>query len=111
MGAALTAALATASSSIPYGQDTMEGGTVSTKDEQRLFDLRYLRAQIDAEIAVLEWENRPKWTRTPKGQRPDCGTTKGYDWHRNHNELPACDDCKRAKSDYEKARVLRKRSA
>jgi hypothetical protein len=89
----------------------MEGGTVSTKDEQRLFDLRYLRAQIDAEIAVLEWENRPKRTRTPKGQRPDCGTTKGYDWHRNHNELPACDDCKRAKSDYEKARVLRKRSA
>ena len=70
---------------------------MSTKDEQRLFDLRYLRAQIDAEIAVLEWENWPKWTCTPKGQRPDCGTTKGYDWHRNHNELPACDDCKRAK--------------
>ena len=50
---------------------------MSTKDEQRLFDLRYLRAQIDAEIAAPSGENRPKWTRTPKGQRPDCGDHKG----------------------------------
>lgn len=81
--------------------------SVQTLD-QRLDSLVALRAAVDREIrrtrAALKDSPR---RRTPNGQKPPCGTERGYQWHRRHDRA-FDDDCRAAHSAYEAARVAQR---
>jgi hypothetical protein len=67
-----------------------------------------LLRRVEEEIAVLD----DHINRTPKrGERPRCGTERGYQWHRHHDRdhwpLPTDDPCgcREAHRVFERARA------
>lgn len=85
--------------------------SVQTLD-QRLSELLRLRAAVASEIRrtrVAISATTLGRDRTPKGQQPPCGTERGYQWHRRHDE-PKDRACLDAHADYELIRKEREAS-
>lgn len=82
----------------------------TTDPRARVQELIALRRQIDSEIARVAAVAKVKAPerRTPRGQRPPCGTDRGYYWHRNHDE-DQCAPCRRAHADAETVRKIARR--
>ena len=75
---------------------------------RRLSKLAELRRRIDEEMVILS----EYVISTPKrGERPPCGTERGYQWHRYHDAdnwpLPKDDpcECRAAHAAFERART------
>lgn len=73
-------------------------------EQRRYQELVALRRKVDRELARLEKLARKR--PATRAKVAACGTDAGYSRHRKRAE-DACDACKRAHSDYEKARAYR----
>lgn len=72
--------------------------------QRRYQELVNLRRNVDRELARLEklMRKRP----SSRAKVAACGTDAGYSRHRKNGE-DACDACKKAHTDYERARAYR----
>ena len=78
-------------------------------DHERLARLHGLKARVTDEITVLEAKLRSGGrNRLPNGQKPPCGSEKGYQWHRRYDRA-WCDACRAAHAAYERGKAAQRR--